>query len=452
MSQSIMHITEEIDSLKQSLSNHFTNGVFEFETPENLIAVLKDNGRQIKFYWDIDQPRIILSSSSGDKLIDLHDLEGLPRECLLNREHFSAYLKQARVHLTRYSNDEGYRLHFNLKLLGGANIIDPNKDPNRLWPDATIPIFVDCSSFSSNELRAILSAVNDWAENTFFLFKVHFRGIPQEHANIIYKYNETSNLQVSYSINNICPVHKQFEPIRLNDNKNKVTVLLAKEPVYFDSILIQKYTPSCMANPNREEDDSCDVCQSVVGRQGGQQLISCKLGESFDEGALKHELGHAIGFYHEQQRPDRDQFVMAPNLGQYEANYGKEFDSWFRMTFGEYDFQSIMHYPFGAGMIGSRSVSMHPQTAAPIPMTQYRQLVELGAPGYTPSFNANELNSRTNRVRASAGFDRVGKNGSLSQTDINAANYLAIAAIERSQLSGSANAAASKAKSSGFKR
>jgi Astacin (Peptidase family M12A) len=52
-----------------------------------------------------------------------------------------------------------------------------------------------------------------------------------------------------------------------------------------------------------------DICQSPVGRQGGGQTIGCAVGDSFTAGSVIHEIGHSVGYFHEQQRPDRDQFV-----------------------------------------------------------------------------------------------------------------------------------------------
>ncbi len=50
------------------------------------------------------------------------------------------------------------------------------------------------------------------------------------------------------------------------------------------------------------------TCSSNVGRQGGIQFIS--LDSGCPEGTVIHEIGHAIGLWHEQQRADRDEFMI----------------------------------------------------------------------------------------------------------------------------------------------
>lgn len=52
---------------------------------------------------------------------------------------------------------------------------------------------------------------------------------------------------------------------------------------------------------------SGDGCSSNVGMTGGKQNIT--LGNC-SEGKAMHEIGHAVGLYHEQTRSDRDQYIL----------------------------------------------------------------------------------------------------------------------------------------------
>ena len=64
-------------------------------------------------------------------------------------------------------------------------------------------------------------------------------------------------------------------------------------------------------------------------------------------GTVLHELGHAIGFWHEQSRPDRDDYIKIiwENV---DPNYAANFDkySYYEIDSREvtYDYKSIMHY------------------------------------------------------------------------------------------------------------
>lgn len=56
-------------------------------------------------------------------------------------------------------------------------------------------------------------------------------------------------------------------------------------------------------------DGTSSYCYSYVGRQGGKQIMKM-FGECMRNGAMIHELGHVVGFNHEHQRPDRDDFIL----------------------------------------------------------------------------------------------------------------------------------------------
>lgn len=93
-------------------------------------------------------------------------------------------------------------------------------------------------------------------------------------------------------------------------------------------------------------------CWSYVGYGGRRQELS--LGRftrdpPCEQGAITHELGHALGFYHEHTRPDRDKYVkiLWENIRpgkEVRNNFEKQPAGVIDSRGVEYDFGSLMHY------------------------------------------------------------------------------------------------------------
>ncbi|XP_064107762.1 zinc metalloproteinase nas-4-like [Macrobrachium nipponense] len=89
-----------------------------------------------------------------------------------------------------------------------------------------------------------------------------------------------------------------------------------------------------------------DGCSSAVGRTGGAQAVSLGPGCLY-VGIVMHEFMHAAGFWHEQSRADRDNYITinTVNIQQgMEYNFQKYEWNIIQSLGVEYDLGSIMHY------------------------------------------------------------------------------------------------------------
>ncbi|KAM4618096.1 astacin-like metalloendopeptidase [Discoglossus pictus] len=85
-------------------------------------------------------------------------------------------------------------------------------------------------------------------------------------------------------------------------------------------------------------------CWSYIGKTGGAQEVSLESDSCITKGIVQHELSHALGFYHEQSRSDRDNYVdiiTANIITTAIGDFGKSVTNNLGLA---YDYTSVMHY------------------------------------------------------------------------------------------------------------
>jgi len=102
-------------------------------------------------------------------------------------------------------------------------------------------------------------------------------------------------------------------------------------------------------------------CWSYIGRIGGEQEMA--VGSCFySVGSVIHQFMHALGFLHEHQRYDRDNFIQIKkkNDRSFQVNCGKETPApGFEresVAYTDYDFYSVMHWPLRSNLCGDMKI------------------------------------------------------------------------------------------------
>nr|BAG12770.1 hatching enzyme [Scleropages formosus]BAI68350.1 hatching enzyme [Scleropages formosus] len=114
--------------------------------------------------------------------------------------------------------------------------------------------------------------------------------------------------------------------------------------------------------------ENLDGCYSVLGRTGGKQLVSLNKYSCVYYGIIQHELNHALCFYHEHTRSDRDQYVRI-NWQYVDPSQYYNFEK--QNTNNQntpYDYGSVMHYGRTAFTIqyGMETITPIPDPTVPI--------------------------------------------------------------------------------------
>jgi hypothetical protein len=126
--------------------------------------------------------------------------------------------------------------------------------------------------------------------------------------------------------------------------KNRVTDAIAHWEANTDIRFVERTSANASQYPNYVKFVTGAGCASYVGMQGGMQRLF--LAPACSTGNTIHEIGHALGLWHEQSRNDRDEFVevrMENVYRGYEHNFAIQSDN--GEDIGDYDYGSIMHYP-----------------------------------------------------------------------------------------------------------
>ncbi|KAJ7390401.1 hypothetical protein OS493_025657 [Desmophyllum pertusum] len=135
-------------------------------------------------------------------------------------------------------------------------------------------------------------------------------------------------------------------------NEPQAVKVIKEVMAYYERITCIKFrkrtNERCFVQFTRRNDKA--GCSSNVGRicwPGGQHLNLAK--GCWSKGVVIHEIAHAIGFLHEQDRPDRDQYVkiIKANLQDGWKNVldqPKDVHTNYDTSGTPYDYLSIMHY------------------------------------------------------------------------------------------------------------
>ncbi|WP_205525542.1 M12 family metallopeptidase [Pyxidicoccus trucidator] len=184
---------------------------------------------------------------------------------------------------------------------------------------------------------------------------------------------------------------------------------------------VQRTVLNAALYPNYIHFQSGNGCSANVGRIGGQQGVW--MGDGCSTGNIIHEIGHALGLWHEQSREDRNAYVRI----RYEnilAGQAHNFDQ--QIANGDdifaYDYGSIMHYPRTA----------FSSNGQPTVETLGGQAIgQRDALSITDAASVARLYSRTINLRTSGGYYIVAEFGGGAAVD---ANRTAVGAWERFQL------------------
>lgn len=143
---------------------------------------------------------------------------------------------------------------------------------------------------------------------------------------------------------------------------SNINAAIAQSNATFPGVLqwVAHTTETDYVNINLNSGDFSGVCESAVGRIGGEQMLTGSAACAVS--TLLHEMGHTVGLYHEQSRSDRDAYVSVNYnnvIKGSRANFDKVTDNVQNLTL--YDYASVMGYiPFAFSRNGGPTLESIP--------------------------------------------------------------------------------------------
>ena len=203
--------------------------------------------------------------------------------------------------------------------------------------DGTIAVSINSLDESGNTIQKTVNAVKD---NGYVVFEGDILLAPSHET--MNSGNGKSDAIIHSRNSRRWPdgiLFYQFDIDYSPSNKQKIIDTMRDMEGYANITFVERTNQA-----NYVSFDDTGGCSSYVGMIGGPQTLSLTK-NCFSTRVIQHELLHALGFWHEHSRSDRDSFVeiIEENIQEgHEHNFNQHISN--GLDVGDYDYLSVMQY------------------------------------------------------------------------------------------------------------